>query len=183
MESADRSATPYEQAGDCVRLVGLRNQAQILKELNLNPENPEQLIIISDRMADLLSRNCPVLSTLRLDDFERELRWSDEYTVRNTVDKGFRYESPKDPPADAPGESVSEPPVVWRITGVVAGRPGRGSLRLRLPDGNVRNLEFPASVRRRVNIAEGQTVTVVCNRQWRKSRNGGAIAFVVQSVQ
>lgn len=183
METIDHDGLPREQARECVRLVGLRNKVELLDKLNLNPEHPEQLRVLSERMADLLTDNCPVLSTLRLDDYERELRWSDRGTARKAVAKGFRYKSDKSPPPDAPAWSVSEPPAMWSITGVVYGRPGRAGLRLRLADGSLQNLELPAAVRRRAEVVEGQRVTVVFSRQWRKSRNGGIVALVVQSVE
>lgn len=183
METNDRTTPPSEQARECVRIVGLRNKNELLEELSLNPANPVELSMLSDRMADLLSQNCPVLSTLRLDDFERELRWSDGNTVR-TVDAGvLRYKFPKSPVADPSDVTVSEPPIVWRIGGTVSGRPGRGELRLRLPDGRIQHFEYPSSISRKIDLVEGQSITVVCDRQWRKSLSDGIVALVVRAIE
>ncbi len=183
METSDRMATPAEQAGECVRLVGLRRKKVIQDKLKLNPDKPEELSLFSERMADQLSQNCPVLSTLRLDELERELRWSDRNTVRKADVGIFRYNFPKSPPADMSTETVSEPPEVWRITGNIAGRPGRGSLRLLLANGKVETYEFPAAVSRRMDLADGQAVTVIYDRQWRKVENGGIIALIIRSIE
>jgi len=183
METNDRTFSPAEQARECVRLVGLRHKKELLEELSLNPEKPEELNLFSERVAEQLSQDCPVLSTLRLDDFEREFRWSDRNTVREADVGIFRYKSPKDPPADSSNQTVSEPPAVWRITGTVVGRPRRGTLQLRLPDGKVRALEFPAAVSRRTDLVENQSITVICERQWRKVERGGTVVLVVRSIE
>lgn len=183
METNDHTLPPAEQAHECVRLVGQRHKKELLEKLSLNPDKPEELRLISERMADYLSRNCPLLSTLRLDGTERELRWSDRNSDRKTKVVLPRYKFPKNPPADLSGKTVSEPPGVWRIAGKIAGRPGRGSLRLRLPNGEIKTFEFPAAVSRRVELVEEQVVTVLYDRQWRKVASGGNVALIVRSVE
>jgi|GEM_PF-2728671 len=183
METADLSVPAEERARDCVRVVGERRKKMLLREFSLDPGRPEDIDLLSERLADQMSVDCPLLTTLRLDKVERELRWSDKNTFRSSPSRAFRYKFPKPPPADPPLGSVSEPPLVWRLSGTVTDRTGRGRLVLRTTDGTTQILEFPATIRRRVKLLPGQTVTVTFERQWRNTAEAGTIAWVVRAVE
>jgi len=183
METYDSAISPAELASECVRIVGQRHKKELLEKLSLNPDKPQELGLISERLADHLSRNCPLLTTLRLDEPEREFRWSDRNADRKAEVVVPRYKFPKKPSADLPEQTVSEPPAEWRVKGNIVGRPGRGSLRLRLTNDEIKTFEFPAALSRRVELTDGQAVTVFYDRQWRKVESGGIVALVVRSIE
>lgn len=165
-------------ASDCLESKSMDKSEIILKRYGLDAHISVQRDKLAEMMIDYLLDVCPLLKTVRPENEENEFRWADSKRTAESAKRQFT--SRKRPPADSLGTVTSEPPVVWRASGILLAQPGSKGLRLRTEDAQEIGFELPTSVARRRDFDAGDEISLSYRREWRPEE--GRIVLVVTGI-
>jgi hypothetical protein len=165
-------------ATGCLATVATRNKKELRHRYDLIASDAYHRDLLAEYLVDDLLAVCPILRTIRPEEVEREFRWADS---REGIKHGSpAFNAPKRPPADSSNAITSEPPAVWRATGVLLAQPGSKGLRLRTEEGKEMTFDLPAAVVRRRDFDPGDTVSLSYRREWHVREN--QIVLVVLDI-
>lgn len=166
---------PRSYARRCLQQVAATNQRQLARAFDraYDPERPADLDALAEFIAQPLAADCPILQTLYAPERERELRWSDR---QETTRDANRLVFDKNPPPDPPENILTERPAATMINGVVT-EITRSTISVQREEGEPVMIEIPTSQRRTLSLEPGQTVRLVCRREWRPET--GRIALIL----
>lgn len=176
--SENESELTESSAAGCLVTVATRNKKTLRQGYNLIASDVDHRDLLAEFLVDDLLEVCPILLTIRPERTQNEFRWADGRRGRKL--NAPEFSAPKRPPPDPSATITSEPPSVWRVSGVLLAQPGSKGLWLRTKKGEELTFDLPAAVVRKRDFDPGDTVSLSYRREWRLAE--GRIVLVVISI-